>query len=100
MVLPRRGPATASVISTALLAHRWFILAVIVVVGLGAWQGARLLLGPAVVVDQIKRGNLVEAVVASGHVETPYRVEIGSQVTGTVEDVLVQEGERVARGSR
>jgi HlyD family secretion protein len=98
MVLPRRGPATASVISTALLAHRWFILAVIVVVGLGAWQGARLLLGPAVVVDQIKRGNLVEAVVASGHVETPYRVEIGSQVTGTVEDVLVQEGERVSKG--
>ena len=42
----------------------------------------------------------METVVASGHVETPFRVEIGSQITGTVEDVLVQEGERVSRGSR
>ena len=47
-------------------------------------------IGPAVVVDQVKRGNLVETVVASGHVETPYRAEIGSQITGTVEDVLVR----------
>jgi HlyD family secretion protein len=37
-------------------------------------------------------------VVASGHVETPFRVEIGSQITGTVEEVLVQEGERVSKG--
>jgi HlyD family secretion protein len=36
--------------------------------------------------------------VASGHVETPFRVEIGSQITGTVDDVLVQEGERVSKG--
>jgi HlyD family secretion protein len=56
------------------------------------------LLGPAVVVDQVERGRLIETVVASGHVETPYRVEIGSQITGTVEDVLVQQGERVVRG--
>jgi HlyD family secretion protein len=62
------------------------------------WQGARVLLGPAVVVDQVKRGNLVETVVASGHVETPFRVEIGSQITGTVEDVLVQEGQQVTKG--
>lgn len=67
-------------------------------IGVGAWQGVRVILGPAVVVDQVKRGNLVEAVVASGHVETPYRVEIGSQITGTVEDVLVKEGERVSKG--
>ena len=40
----------------------------------------------------------MESVVASGHVETPFRVEIGGQITGTVEDVLVQEGERVSKG--
>ena len=54
--------------------------------------------GPAIVVDQVKRGDLVETVVASGHVETPYRVEVGSQITGTVEDVLVEEGQRVTKG--
>src|SRR5689334_15365812 len=81
-----------------LAAHKWFFLALVVIAGLGAWQGARLIFGPAVVVDQARRGNLVESVVASGHVETPYRVEIGSQITGTVEEVLVQEGERVRKG--
>ena len=80
------------------VAHRWFILAVIVLLSLGAWQSVRILLGPAVVVDQVARSRLIETVVASGHVETPYRVEIGSQITGTVEDVLVQEGEKVAKG--
>ncbi|MBR0764842.1 efflux RND transporter periplasmic adaptor subunit [Bradyrhizobium japonicum] len=80
------------------VAHRWFILTVLVLLGLGAWQGVRVLLGPAVVVDRVARGRLIESVVASGHVETPYRVEIGSQITGTVEDVLVQEGEKVVKG--
>jgi HlyD family secretion protein len=81
-----------------LWSHRWFVLAAVLACGVAGWQGARVLLGPAVVVDQVKRGNLVETVVASGHVETPFRVEIGSQITGTVEDVLVQEGQQVAKG--
>ena len=99
MVLP--GPKTstaAASIRAAILAHRWFILVLCLMLGVGAWQGVRLILGPAVVVDQVRRGNLVETVVASGHVETPYRVEIGSQITGTVDDVLVKEGERVSNG--
>ncbi len=83
---------------SVLAAHKWFFLALAIVVGVGTWQAARLILGPAVVVDRVGRGNLVETVVASGHVETPYRVEIGSQITGTVEEVLVQEGERVRKG--
>jgi HlyD family secretion protein len=60
--------------------------------------GARLVLGPEVVVYPAIRGDLVSTVVASGHVETQFRVEIGSQITGTVEEVLVQEGETVKRG--
>ena len=83
---------------TFLWSHRWFVLAAVLACGIAGWQGARVLLGPAVVVDQVKRGNLVETVVASGHVETPFRVEIGSQITGTVEDVLVQEGQQVTKG--
>jgi len=50
------------------------------------------------VVDRVGRGDLNESVVASGHVETPFRVEIGSRVTGTVDDVLVTEGQRVTKG--
>ncbi len=83
---------------TFLWSHRWFVLVAALSCAVAGWQGARVLLGPAVVVDQVKRGNLVETVVASGHVETPFRVEIGSQITGTVEDVLVQEGQQVTKG--
>ncbi len=88
---------TAAVWST-LVAHRWFILAVVVILGVAGWQGARLILGPAIVVDPVRRGNLVETVVASGHVETPYRAEVGSQITGTVAEVLVEQGQRVSKG--
>lgn len=81
-----------------LSSHRWFILTVMLALGVAGWQAARIAYGPAVVVDRVQRGHLVETVVASGHVETPYRVEIGSQVTGTVEEVLVQEGQHVSKG--
>jgi HlyD family secretion protein len=81
-----------------LWAHRWFALISLIAAGFGAWQGVRVLLGPAIVVDRIQRGDLVQTVVASGHVETPYRVEIGSQITGMVSDVPVQEGQHVTRG--
>ncbi|MGY6250718.1 efflux RND transporter periplasmic adaptor subunit [Bosea thiooxidans] len=63
-----------------------------------AWQVARILVGPAVAVDIVRRGDLVQTVVASGHVETPYRVEIGSQIIGAVDEVLVDEGQAVAKG--
>jgi HlyD family secretion protein len=78
--------------------HRWFLLFVLALSGGAAFEAARLIFGPEVVVDRVARGNLVETVVASGHVETPFRVEIGSQITGAVEDVLVEEGQRVTRG--
>lgn len=83
---------------TMLWLYRWFGLAGLVLLLIAVWQAVRLLLGPAVVVEQVKRGNLVQSVVASGHYETPYRVEIGSQITGVVADVLVEEGEAVRAG--
>ena len=79
--------------------HKWFVLLVIVAVAFGGWQAGRLILGVAVVVDPVVRGDLVQTVVASGHIETPFRVEIGSQITGTVEDVLVEEGPARQQGS-
>lgn len=81
-------------------AHRWFALMCLVVIAVAGFFATRAILGPAVVVDRAKRAALVETVVASGHVESPYRTEIGSQITGTVADVLVAEGERVTAGQR
>lgn len=78
--------------------HRWFILALLIVLIAGTWYAARLYFGPSVVVDQVVRGNLVQTVVASGHVESRFRVDIGSQITGSVEEVLVDEGQQVQKG--
>ena len=57
-----------------------------------------LLLGPVTVPVPVARGTLLRSVVATGRVTTPYRVAIGSQVTGTVADIPVREGQQVARG--
>lgn len=58
----------------------------------------RLLLGPIVVTEPVRRGTLLRSVVATGRVTTPFRVSIGSQITGTVRDVPVLEGQDVALG--
>lgn len=60
--------------------------------------GAPILLGPIVSADPVARGDLVQSVVASGHVEAPYRVNIGSQITGVVVNVPVAEGQSVRAG--
>jgi HlyD family secretion protein len=96
-----KNAAAGGRLSRSLLAiwkHKWFALFALVLVALGSWQVARLVFGVAVVVDPVVRGDLVQTVVASGHVETPFRVEIGSQIIGTVDDVLVEEGQRVSKG--
>jgi HlyD family secretion protein len=93
---PARGALARAV--AALWAHRWFLLAALIVATLGAYQGARTLLGPSVVVDRATRGALVETVVATGNIQTPYRVPISGQITGTVSDVLVDEGQQVTKG--
>jgi HlyD family secretion protein len=94
-VADRRTPSLWSHLTRS---HKWFAAFSIVLIGFGGWQGARILFDSAVVVDPVIRGNLVKTVVASGNVETPFRVKIGSQITGTVQDVLVEEGQRVTKG--
>lgn len=81
-----------------LWAHKWLAAVAAVLLVLGVWQTARSILGVAVVVDRATRGDLVQTVVATGHIETPFRVEIASQITGTVEAVLVEQGKDVKRG--
>jgi cytochrome c biogenesis protein CcdA len=52
-------------------------------------------LGPSITTDLIEKRDFVQTVVASGHVESPHRVELGTQLTGTVKRVPVLEGQTV-----
>lgn len=57
------------------------------------WQG------PMVPVEVVQQRDFVQSVVASGHVESPHRVDIGSQITATVVRVPVNEGDTVQAGA-
>lgn len=61
--------------------------------------GPRLLQGPEVAVLSVMQRDFVQSVVASGRIETPHRVDVGVQVTGTVRRVPVAEGQVVAAGA-
>jgi HlyD family secretion protein len=51
-----------------------------------------------VIVHQVTRSDVVQSIVASGRVESPLRVNIGSQIIGTVASVPVVEGDVVKAG--
>ena len=54
--------------------------------------------GPQVDVERVARRDLVQTVVGSGRVESPFRVGISSQITATVAGVPVAEGTVVHAG--
>ncbi|MBT9492095.1 MAG: efflux RND transporter periplasmic adaptor subunit [Paucibacter sp.] len=60
-----------------------------------AWRQWR---GPEVMTETVIRRDFVQSVVASGRVETPHRVDIAAQITGTVLRVPVAEGQAVQAG--
>ncbi len=72
-------------------------VAALALLGLGVWS-LRWWEGPEVPVERVVQRDFVQSVVASGHVETPHRVGVGSQITGTVLRVPVAEGQHVAAG--
>lgn len=79
--------------------HGWALavgLAVLAALGVGL---ARLWLGPQVPVDAVVRRDFAQTVVASGRIESSHRVDVGTQITGTVSAVPVDEGQEVARGT-
>ncbi len=57
------------------------------------WRGA------AVSAETVVRRDVVQTVVASGRIETPHRVDIAAQITGSVVRVPVAEGETVKQGA-
>jgi HlyD family secretion protein len=64
----------------------------------GGYLARPILFGPEVSVAAVERRELVQTVVASGRVETPLRVDIGSQVTGAIAAIPVTEGQAVRAG--
>ena len=72
--------------------------AALVLIALGAaawrWQG-----GPYVEAYRVERAELVHTIVASGRVESPRRVDVGSPLTGTVVAVPAAEGDKVIAGA-
>jgi len=74
---------------------RWSLLAGMGIL-LTGWLGLRWWFGSDVESTLVSRRNLTKVVVASGRIESPHRVELGAQVTGTVSKVPVTEGQTVA----
>jgi len=79
--------------------HLTLAMIIVVVATTAALFGPRLVLGPIVVVEAVVRANFMQSVVATGRVETPHRIEVGVQVTGTVQRVPVTEGQMVTAGA-
>jgi HlyD family secretion protein len=77
---------------------KWQFAAILVATVLAVYAGPGLLFGPRVVGDMAVRADFVQSVVASGHIAAPFRVNVGSQVTGVVTSVPVVEGQSVKAG--
>lgn len=76
----------------------WSSLAVAAAAALVWFFGGTLLFGPTVKTTPVIQADFVQTLVASGHVETPNRVVVSSQITGAVARIPVREGEIVKAG--
>lgn len=79
---------------------RWLsvLVAVIALLAVGWVYGVPLVLGPVVVPVLVVRADLLQTLVASGHVATPSRVTVSSQIGGIVTSIPVAVGDKVKVG--
>ena len=77
---------------------RWSALAagVLAVAAVGLWASQR---GVAVQVVPVARAAIVQSVVATGRMNAPARIDVGAEITATVQDVRVREGDVVKAGT-
>ena len=83
---------------TTLRQHRGTVVFLVLVLLAIAFLFVRMAYGTHVDTHTVTRSDIVQTLVASGRVETPSRVDIGSQVTGTVASIPVVEGQTVKAG--
>ena len=78
---------------------RWWLgSAGLLVVLLFMLSYQRWWLGPEITADTVTVGDMVQTLVASGHVQSPHRIDVSAQITSTVVAVAVHEGEHVKQG--
>jgi len=80
--------------------HKWWtiiILAVMVFVGV-SFVGGKKAKKPEYVTVNITRGNLRQLVTATGEINPVNTVRVGSQVSGTIEDIFVDYNSHVNQG--
>ncbi len=77
--------------------YRWHLVSALVALFV-VLLAVRLWRGPGVAMESVLRRDIVQTVVASGHVENPHRVDVGASITGTVARIPVDEGQTVRAG--
>jgi HlyD family secretion protein len=75
--------------------YKYPLLLSMATLGFLAWSLPQWLWGPVVPTVAVVQRDFVYTIVASGHVENPHRVDIGTQLVGTVMHVPVSEGQTV-----
>jgi HlyD family secretion protein len=78
--------------------RRGVVAGCIIALAVAACLAPRLIAGPSVGVHRVSQRDFVQSVVATGHVEAPHRVTIGTVIVGSVLRVPVDEGQAVAAG--
>lgn len=80
---------------------RWSAGIVVIALAAGAYlrfQGDATNDGPRYVTETVERGNLVVTVSATGNLQPTNKVDVGSELSGTIEAVLVDDNDRVKKG--
>ncbi len=82
------------------IAKRYFgrLLLLFTIVALVATFGSRVVLGPRIPAALVVQRDFIQTIVATGHVESPHRISIGSQIVGVVKNIPVTEGQNVQAG--
>lgn len=78
--------------------NKWTVFLLAALGLLLAYVGSQWWYGPRIKLIEVSSGDLVQTMVASGHVQNPNRIGISAQITSTVESVAVSEGQHVAQG--
>ena len=67
--------------------------------GVYAWQSSKAAnAAPSYVTEEVRRGNLTLSVAANGTLQPTRSVTIGSELSGTVRNVLVDVNDKVKKG--
>jgi HlyD family secretion protein len=99
-VAPVAPAAPAAAASPAWLRqHRGAVITALAGLAVLGALAVRWWMGPQAATQAVLRRDYVQTVVASGHVEAPHRLDVGAQITGTVLQVPVAEGQTVTAGA-